>query len=605
LFEQARKDGWRIVTFTEPPIWNDGDEGNGPTYSISYGSKQAQINHEIRKLALGDSGWGYDILVDLEWGVPSLHDPYIGSDHVHMNTTASQRMLADYLTKRCQQGTMTDGQFSILRPEIIGTWSFFGQTNVVHRTPTNYGNVMFAGVPVTFEKGLGGMTNALATWPTNAQSPGAWDIQNSNSTPYLRLSAPNSQAWSSTNSIIGGSSGGYQSIDASNIVAGAIANTRVTSAQTLTNGTGSLRFNDPDWTLIGNLGGTPGNSSLSGFYLSASDLSAGTVPGGRLNTSSGTNMWLEGGSRSGIFTNYGGGLMTGGRIHTNYSTGNWIGETNGIITLGPTNDAAKITLTGSSGNITTSGTYSGDASGATNMNWANLTNYMSAAKFRIRDEFIGGQYVTLTYGDLGWNYTPSAGGTSSLLASEANHPGIYRMTTAASSNSYMGLQLGLRRGPNNPASVFTANGFIQNWIVRPDQTNLCDVWVGLGYDGASAPNSSVFSGGGLVYNAGIYVAFTNGSNWYLVTKSTGAAVAWTDTTVKPQVSVWANIKIWSVDNGVTFFASVNNSSPVSYGGANKPATTDLLTPTSEVMSGVATVRNLDHDFYSFEQSETR
>lgn len=98
----------------------------------------------------------------------------------------------------------------------------------------------------------------------------------------------------------------------------------------------------------------------TGFYgngsgltnLNASALASGTVPGARLTGTGITNVWRDGGSNSGVQTNLDGGVLTGGRLHTNYATGKWIRETNGIITLGPTNAAATITLDGSTGAAT-------------------------------------------------------------------------------------------------------------------------------------------------------------------------------------------------------------------------------------------------------------
>ena len=55
----------------------------------------------------------------------------------------------------------------------------------------------------------------------------------------------------------------------------------------------------------------------------------------------------------------------GGSLQTNIVTGNWSVQTNGTLTLGPTNSAATITAPGSSGNIAAL-SFSGSGSGVTN-----------------------------------------------------------------------------------------------------------------------------------------------------------------------------------------------------------------------------------------------
>jgi hypothetical protein len=50
--------------------------------------------------------------------------------------------------------------------------------------------------------------------------------------------------------------------------------------------------------------------------------------------------------------------LNGGLLLTNLATGSWIRETNGIITIGPTNGTANITINGNSGTVVISGTSS-------------------------------------------------------------------------------------------------------------------------------------------------------------------------------------------------------------------------------------------------------
>jgi hypothetical protein len=91
------------------------------------------------------------------------------------------------------------------------------------------------------------------------------------------------------------------------------------------------------------------DNPLSGYF---------TGDGNGLTNLNLTNKVISGATFSGVSTNLASAYHTGGRLESNLVTGNWNNASNGVITLGPTNAAATITLNGPSGVITAT-TFSG------------------------------------------------------------------------------------------------------------------------------------------------------------------------------------------------------------------------------------------------------
>lgn len=197
-FKQLKKDGWIICPILNYPV-QDYEANNGKTY----GQDVYDMNCALRKMTGKDGGNGYwDILIDMESNMHSIHDTERGSttDMLHLGGGAATSV-ADLIARRLEQGSTTEGEMNATPAMVWGTYAKYSQTNVVVRTHPQYGNFLFAGAPVISSLGIGGMTNPVASWPTIPQSPGAYDIQNSNGTVYLRTSLPNTQAWDATNKL--------------------------------------------------------------------------------------------------------------------------------------------------------------------------------------------------------------------------------------------------------------------------------------------------------------------------------------------------------------------------------------------------------------------
>lgn len=200
LFKQAKLDGWTVVAICNPPLWAYVGTGAGKTND--YGYTEYLKNIALRKLNVTDSAGYWDILIDLEKCFPSMHDDDMSSDGLHVARQGAQARLADYIAFRIKEGTMTDSLgFNVIPPLAIGTYATYGITNVVLRTHPQYGNFLTKGAPFIAGDSLGGMTNDPAIWPAIPQSPGAYAIVNSNGTPFLLTSLPNSQTWNATNPV--------------------------------------------------------------------------------------------------------------------------------------------------------------------------------------------------------------------------------------------------------------------------------------------------------------------------------------------------------------------------------------------------------------------
>ena len=280
-----------------------------------------------------------------------------------------------------------------------------------------------------------------------------------------------------------------------------------------------------------------------------------------------------------------------------------------------------------------SGTNSGDFSGATNVtaehlssaltNWidseiaggggpvtatyltSDLTNWvrgdvLDEASFYLREEFFAGGNAAFQSGELGWRGLISGNGTPGAIASESQHPGIYRASTAASANSFSGMapvQTGSTSG------YFGANGdYTATFIFRPSTTNGTDVAVGFSSSSAGALITTA-SANGLVAIGGIYLVSTNGSNYYLHTRpSAGGTQAWSDTTVKSQDNVWVKAKFRWDSASSTMYCSVNGTSEVSVSGSAIFPGGSLLSPVFEIITSAASAVTIDMDFFAIRQN---
>ena len=253
----------------------------------------------------------------------------------------------------------------------------------------------------------------------------------------------------------------------------------------------------------------------------------------------------------------------------------------------------------------------------TNVGLADIhTNYLTAGSIRVRplaldseylaqltEEFFGGGNASFQIGELGWRNISGGNGTPGAIASEANHPGIFRASTAGSANSYSGFAL---------SESVTQSGFVLSdgdgawtFIFRPSSTNNTDTAVGFctpatHFIATASPNT-------LAWNAAnICVVSTNGSPWYLHARNAaGGPESWTTTGVASQSAGWVKAKFrWDNANS-TMYLSVNNSAEVSVSGASLPSLSALRSPVFQIITSDTNARDIDADFFWAKQVVTR
>lgn len=223
--------------------------------------------------------------------------------------------------------------------------------------------------------------------------------------------------------------------------------------------------------------------------------------------------------------------------------------------------------------------------------------------FSMREEFFGGGNATYQVGELGWRNLSGGNALPAALLSEAGHPGIFRASTAAISNSFSGFGLG--QTVNLTGLVTEDGNWDMTWIFRASATNLTDIIVGLSLP-CTAP-IMVSSRGGLSFNnGGVFLISTNGSHWYLHARtSADGAAAWINTGVAAQANTWVKARLRWDHTAAKLHGSVNGGSEAEFSGAAMPNTSTVFGPVAQIITGNATARHLDADFWSCRQSLNR
>lgn len=103
---------------------------------------------------------------------------------------------------------------------------------------------------------------------------------------------------------------------------------------------------------------------------------------------------------------------------------------------------------------------------ANNAEYASI--YNSTTSMIFQEDFISGPLTTGQIGLMGWQ---AVGGSSLLLTSEANHPGIFQRNTSAVANTVTTLShyFGI-------ATAWEATTYEVRWIVRPNNTDANATW---------------------------------------------------------------------------------------------------------------------------------
>lgn len=185
-----------------------------------------------------------------------------------------------------------------------------------------------------------------------------------------------------------------------------------------------------------------------------------------------TNKTISGATLAGSWTNSGA-VLTGGFAWTNYATGAWMTYTNGVLTIGPTNAAATITLNGTSGNVIAS-LFNG---GTVTTNSATLTS----GAIQLGN---GGRGIT--------NATPSIvfglfSGNGSAPTAVAVDSGTVTNVTVSGTDSRFEVNYGI-------AKVITGNG------ANSGTTNLVTVTYSQVYPTIPKPQITPYNFGGLKLN---------------------------------------------------------------------------------------------------------
>lgn len=201
-----------------------------------------------------------------------------------------------------------------------------------------------------------------------------------------------------------------------------------------------------------------------------------------------------------------------------------------------------------------------------------LYDYRNAIE--MQEEFGTGSTSSGLIGQLGWF---SAGGTFSLIDSEANRVGIVRKDTSASSGTVSHLIL------SGNQRFYNANNTLQwKWIVRPNQIDAnTTIRVGQSLTCTISPITT-----------GIYFERLDAdTNWFAVTNEATSATR-TDTGIVA-TAAWIIFSIEKVSNtSVRFY--INNVIVATH-TTNLPSTQN--SPCAQIVNSAAASKTMDFDYW--------
>lgn len=362
--------------------------------------------------------------------------------------------------------------------------------------------------------------------------------------------------------------------------------------------------NSEAWLAVSNFTAACGlsksaNSRFTGSLVwPTNDLVIPAIGGREQNLNVGHELWRYDGSSTnltlqldddGTITFAGGSTVNGAsdgfNIATNAISPRWLVPTNFTATR-HTPVAGYVSLVASNHDFYTVSQLKTNLWSADDELWVNL-----------REDFAGGGTTDNTMGTHGWRGASGGNGAQSYADSAGAHPWVLQTTSGAVSNNADGVVLNPQGSTTHYLSL--DNGpWEATWIVMPTQTNACDFGAGLQQAHVSQ-FWKVSSLGGLDFNYGFFgVAFTNGSNWYLLKRETGGTQVWVDTGVRPAPNTWAKFKLRG--DSLNVWASVN-------GGAEVTTTAQLTTvvPMAAIITGEAVDKSVKLDFFQFKQRVVR
>ena len=157
---------------------------------------------------VGEGGSKYDV----------LHFTIDGSEMTNGNRFATNYLLGreifsltnmTFLSSNGVFGLAPDSIFASKKVLLIRSENDGSGNDNISIGDLGIGGAAFINTPGTVIAGYFEQnTNAVASWPPNPARRGSYAVVNSNGTPYVILSGPNSPTWASTNLLLGGGSGG-------------------------------------------------------------------------------------------------------------------------------------------------------------------------------------------------------------------------------------------------------------------------------------------------------------------------------------------------------------------------------------------------------------
>ena len=194
---------------------------------------------------------------------------------------------------------------------------------------------------------------------------------------------------------------------------------------------------------------------------------------------------------------------------------------------------------------------------------------------QLQEDFLGGSTASGAIGRHGFG---SGGGSTTSLASEANHPGIVRRDTSASSGTVTSLSL----YPASSSALDPAWPTDELWIVRLN-TNDANTTVRVGSlsaFGSSPPSHGMY-----------FEKLDADTNWFCVTRAGGV-----QTRVDSGIAVgtdWVTLRRQRTAAGVTFMIGA-----VAVGGLfTTTIPTALLNPTVQIVNSAAASKTIDIDYF--------
>jgi hypothetical protein len=203
-----------------------------------------------------------------------------------------------------------------------------------------------------------------------------------------------------------------------------------------------------------------------------------------------------------------------------------------------------------------------------------------ASAYPMQDDFIGGNTTTGSVGELGWN--TNGGGSLSVAASTAAHPGIYTLSSGAVSGGARNLYIGPWLLPNIRRMVF--------YFKTGGNLGNSTMFVGLGSD----PNLQ-----GNVVNDGVIIREFDAGVWSLLAYDAGVNLSNQSFGISPTASTWYQVILERTNPGeITATLREMPTSTVAQLVATGIPEDVGLSACARVRANSANARTLDFDYWS-------